>query len=248
MYNKVDLYRRLYDIELGNFVSLKEAVLSDDVDRLTLEVLEYLSDFITDDFEESTILFEEVIKSLSNIPEAVSEFEFNGVVYKMTDIDKLTTAELIDLESYYEDNNIIKVCSILFRPIVPENGCIELYEGTSKYEGVVEKIPFNLLMGGYSKYLEYRNSFKDRFQYLFKEPEETEESNEFDFSLDEEAQFSEEFNWYSMLFTASKEGYLAIGGHKSVLDSPAEEFLQFMNFFKRKCELDINRIKAPKQV
>jgi hypothetical protein len=43
-----------------------------------------------------------------------------------------------------------------------------------------------------------------------------------------------------MLYIASGEDYLKIN---QVIKSPAEEFIAFMNFYKRKCELDANRIK-----
>ena len=43
-----------------------------------------------------------------------------------------------------------------------------------------------------------------------------------------------------MLYVAAGERYLEID---EVTKSPALEFLTFMNFFKRKSELDSNRIK-----
>jgi hypothetical protein len=55
--------------------------------------------------------------------------------------------------------------------------------------------------------------------------------------------FAEEMGWYPMLHIAAQEGYLNIGGHKSVINSPALEFLFFVNYYKRKSELDAERIK-----
>jgi hypothetical protein len=44
-----------------------------------------------------------------------------------------------------------------------------------------------------------------------------------------------------MLYTYSKEQFISI---KDVVEKVyAEEFLMFINFFKRKCELDNNRIQ-----
>jgi len=43
-----------------------------------------------------------------------------------------------------------------------------------------------------------------------------------------------------MLYQAANEEYLAID---KVLASPAAEFLMFMNFYCRKSELDVKRIK-----
>jgi hypothetical protein len=43
-----------------------------------------------------------------------------------------------------------------------------------------------------------------------------------------------------MLYIAAKEDYTKIN---TVLTSPAEEFLQFINFYLRKTQLDNERIK-----
>jgi hypothetical protein len=44
-----------------------------------------------------------------------------------------------------------------------------------------------------------------------------------------------------MLYIAAGEDYLKI---KDVIQQPAAEFLMFLNFYKRKCELDNIRIKS----
>lgn len=46
-----------------------------------------------------------------------------------------------------------------------------------------------------------------------------------------------------MIYVAAGERYLDID---KVIKSPAIEFLNFMNFYKKKCELDFNRIKNQK--
>lgn len=56
----------------------------------------------------------------------------------------------------------------------------------------------------------------------------------------EEQVFAEEFGWYPMLYAAAKEDYLNI---EKVLQTPANEFLTFVNFYIRKSELDANRIR-----
>jgi folate-binding Fe-S cluster repair protein YgfZ len=50
-----------------------------------------------------------------------------------------------------------------------------------------------------------------------------------------------EFLWYQMLYVAAKESYLDIN---KVVESPALEFLTFMNFYTRKTKLDNDRIKS----
>jgi hypothetical protein len=43
-----------------------------------------------------------------------------------------------------------------------------------------------------------------------------------------------------MLYTAANEDFLSID---KVVNKPAIEFLNFVNFYKRKCELDNERIQ-----
>lgn len=44
-----------------------------------------------------------------------------------------------------------------------------------------------------------------------------------------------------MLYTAANEEYLKIN---DVVKSPAEEFLNFMNFYKKKNQLEIEKMKS----
>jgi hypothetical protein len=87
-----------------------------------------------------------------------------------------------------------------------------------------------------------KQGFIDRCGYLYKQREEVveegPEGNPTDFVGDEE-EFAEEFGWYPMLYIAAKEDYLKI---EEVLQSPAIEFLTFMNFYTRKSQLDAARI------
>jgi len=247
MNNNIELYKKLYDIELADFINLKQYFINEDVNELSLAVMEYLSDFVTDDLELSLMMFEDVCNAMRNVDPSTDNFIFDGVEYTFKDLSKLNVAELIDLESYFSDENILKVCHILFRPIVSENGCIEEYEGTSKYNDVFNKVPFHRVIGGYLKYVEFRNSFKEDYQYLYAEDDdETEEDNRQIKEVTEQDIFAEEFGWYGMVFTASNNNFLEISGHKSVLSAPADEFLNFMNFFKQKCKLDIDKIKGGK--
>jgi len=61
--------------------------------------------------------------------------------------------------------------------------------------------------------------------------------------LSEEERFSEEFGWYPMLYVAAHEDYTKIN---EVTTSRADEFLTFVNFYKRKTTLDIKRMKNNK--
>lgn len=47
--------------------------------------------------------------------------------------------------------------------------------------------------------------------------------------------------WYPMLYISAGEEYLEID---RVVNSPASEFLYFMNFYKRKQELEMMRLET----
>jgi hypothetical protein len=59
--------------------------------------------------------------------------------------------------------------------------------------------------------------------------------------ISEEEAFSQEFGWYPLIYVAANESYVDIN---KVLESPAQEFLHFANFYTRKSYLDTKRIKT----
>lgn len=87
--------------------------------------------------------------------------------------------------------------------------------------------------------MEFKQELIGNLQYLYSGTIGETEENQEKFISDEQA-FAEEFGWYPMLYTAANDDYLKIS---QVVQSPAIEFLHFVNFFKRKTELEINRIK-----
>lgn len=60
-------------------------------------------------------------KTLSQKPEHKATFELNGIKYGfIPNIDEITTGEFIDIESYSKNQEIYKVMSVLYRPIIIE--------------------------------------------------------------------------------------------------------------------------------
>ena len=89
--------------------------------------------------------------------------------------------------------------------------------------------------------MQFKQGVISNLTYLYEDNEdeiETEDINEV-INLTAEAQFAEEFGWYPMLYTFSKEQFIPIS---QVVSTSALEFLTFVNFFKRKCQLDNERI------
>ena len=70
--------------------------------------------------------------------------------------------------------------------------------------------------------------------------EHTEQTEGNDFNFNSEAQFQQEFGWYSMIYTAANEIFLNID---EVLKKPASEFLMYINFYVRKQELERERLE-----
>lgn len=70
--------------------------------------------------------------------------------------------------------------------------------------------------------------------------DETIENESNSLNIDEEAEFAKEMGWYPMLYSYAKENSISINEVSKV---NAKEFLFFLNFFKRKCDLDNARIE-----
>ena len=89
-------------------------------------------------------------EALSDDPGLVKTFELNGVKYGfIPNFDKLSTAEFIDIDNYQKErDNLYKVMSVLYRPIVEGDDKKYLIE---KYEGKIfddfQEIPMAYVKG-----------------------------------------------------------------------------------------------------
>jgi len=241
--NKIN--KLIYNVTILDYISIVEYVKSGDLESALSIVFAYLGEFIIEGDDEHNMRVADIaLGILAKQPPLYEEFEFNSINFKLVDFEKLSTGEFIDLEEYNKVENFVRIAHIIYRP-TEETGEISKYQGASKYGDIFESIPYVLVAKGLRQYKEFRATIISYYPYLYptKEIEPENDYNEFNFT--EEDTFSEEFGWYSMLYVAANEGYLKINGYKNVIESPAEEFLTFMNFFKRKTELDIARIKQP---
>lgn len=89
--------------------------------------------------------------------------------------------------------------------------------------------------------MEFKQGVIKRNNYLFPVIDDDHDNtkNKPLFEASEEKQFAEEFGWIPMLYTYSKENSISM--NKSSEES-ALEFLTFMNFWVRKCELEQNKL------
>jgi hypothetical protein len=88
---------------------------------------------------------------LEKQPERVERFEVNGIQFGwMPDLDKMTYAELLDLNGNISDWSAMHIAmGVLYRPIKNEsNGLynIEKYEG-DKYHQYIRKMPLSAVIG-----------------------------------------------------------------------------------------------------
>ena len=233
----VELYNKLYNIRLEDFEQIFNAFKTEDEEEISKTVLGYLDGFLEDPKYPLLTLFEEVVRVVGAQPPKEDSFEFNGVEYFAIDLDSLTTAEFIDLQNYIVDFEMVKLATILYRPKEDLNN----YQGTYKYKDAFKDIPFYLVVGGIRDFVSWNKQNPEKYPYLYSKEEVEEDIN--NISYTEADEFAEEFSWMSMIYTCAKEGFLNISGHKDVLSSPADEFLAFMNFYKRKCQVETNMIK-----
>lgn len=232
----IELYNRIYEINLVDFKKMFEAFLTEDTELISKTVLEYLEDYLEHPDYHFLELFEEVVRVIGAPLRKENSFEFEGEMYYLVGFDNMSTGEFVDLQSYIPENDYVKIATILYRP----KDDIENYQGTSKYENRFERVPYYLVMGGIKAFFDWNKQMPEIHPYLYSSDKPEEEDS---LIISDADSFAEEFNWYSMLYTAAKEGYLQINGYKDVISSPAQEFLAFMNFYKRKGEVEVAMIK-----
>ena len=174
----------------------------------------------------------------SEIKDDFSELNYDFKTYKLVNFDKIKVGRFLDADNYInEPDNLINFMAAVF-----DDG--EEYEGTTNKKDIFDDVPCIYLIYAKNKFIQYKLELVSRFKYLYKEIDEDDQERQLtgSFSIGGgEEEFQNEFGWYSMLYTFSKEQFMSI---RDVVEKVyADEFLTFMNFFKRKCELDNIRIQ-----
>ncbi len=193
-------------------------------EEYTLEILEHFKDYYKQGEEI------EFLNQLNTIMLNPIELVNSIGKYKLIDFDNMTTGEYIDLDFYYSDvKYYANFMSILYRA----NN--EPYNGSQP--DLFKDVEFRFYNGAIKAYIEWKIEFIKNFKYLYSESSNETKSNVMGFS-DEEL-FAEEFGWYPMLYSAANEDFLKID---EVTKTKAVSFLTYVNFLKRKNELEANRI------
>ena len=246
------------EINIEQYIKLKIIVKSfqEDENRMYKEIMKLFNIDLNIPKIEGDKLIMEVMGQVEGNNSLIQRFNYEGVEYGLIpNLDNITTGEFIDLDSLLkQDENLHKVAAILYRPItdkVKDLYKIEPYKDydLDYYSEVMKKVDFRIIAGAITFFFSFREVFIESFPYLYKQKDgdDDEERDERKEGLSringssEEDSFREEMGWYSLLYVAAGEQYLNIS---KVTETPANEFLFFMNFYKRKSELDMKRIQS----
>lgn len=114
-------------------------------------------------------LYHSILKSPPK--ELVQRFKLGNVEFGfIPDLDKITTAEYLDIDAYQKDiGSIHKLMSILYRPITKKKRSlyrIEDYEGTDKYSKFMLEVDVTIYLSAIAFFLTiYQMSIKDTNTY-----------------------------------------------------------------------------------
>lgn len=233
--NIVDINIEIYSRLPNNIEEMDDLAVAELLYDLAMEYYDLKT---TEDFTEFFTKFQELPHSK---PQMKEKLNLKGVVYEALDFDKMTAGQYIDLDFYCKEFEYAK----RFMSIIYRVSHLEPYTGTN--EDSMDGIGILEYKGAINAYNEWKKEYVKMFPYLYEESDSTDEEEETEDEvkfLTDEAQFAEEYGWYPMLFLASGENFLKID---EVTAKPATEFLYFVNFLKRKHQLDNNRIKSARK-
>jgi hypothetical protein len=243
------------EINIEQYIKLKIIVKSfqEDENRLYKEIMKLFKIDLNIPKKEGDKIILDIMSQVEENNSLIQRFTYDGVEYGLIpNLDNISTGEFIDIDSLLkEDENLHKVAAILYRPItdkVKDLYRIEPYNDydLDYYSEIMKKVDFRIIAGAITFFFSFREEFIRAFPYLYK-PKDDEDEEEQEEGVNnlkrytEEDAFRDEMGWYSMLFVAAGEQYLKI---REVTLSPANEFLYFMNFYKKKSELEMKRINS----
>ena len=90
--------------------------------------------------------------------------------------------------------------------------------------------------------MQFKNDLENRecVRYLYPKLSEEEIQESIIEPNSEDANFNKQFYWYTLVYIASGENFLKID---EVMNKPIVELLTFMNYYKRKSQLNADSIR-----
>lgn len=144
-------------------------------------------------------------------------FYFKGVEYGGLNLNKMTFGEYVDLASYIKNEasiyqNINKICSILYRPIVETKGDkykimdynIEQHEEQSE---LFKELPLKYFIGSFRNLFVYLTKIKKEYEVLFGEDVVDLPENDPDKKREED---ESNLPWYKMIMALTGEDFTKI--------------------------------------
>lgn len=141
MRKTITIPENLSEITLAKYLKFSKMQKGKEVDTefLNRKALEIFYDIDPQYYEKIKAkdvlhLVSELTKVLKMKPQLIDRFELDAIQYGMIpNFDDITLGELIDLDELQGHDNMVRMMSILYRPIVKEQGrnySIEPYRGT----------------------------------------------------------------------------------------------------------------------
>jgi hypothetical protein len=147
---------KLENITIEQFMKfqLLTETFGDNPNKLNAELIKVIYGNLDAPKKETDNFILQVNKILLSEPDFIHRFEYQGIEYGfIPNLDEISTGEFIDLDDYIKDGKQLhKIASILYRPIVKQNGKyydIEKYDGTKnadKLKGVDYKVAVGALV------------------------------------------------------------------------------------------------------
>lgn len=147
---KVKIPETLNDLTLSQFERFTKLEDGDDdfKRRMSLKIFYDLHDYEKVKASDVDYLIDSINKVFEEKKKLTNRFTLHGVAYGLIpDFDYMTFGEFVDLDKFSADNDYKKIASILYRPIVKENGKryrIESYKGANDD---LQDMPLGVFLG-----------------------------------------------------------------------------------------------------
>lgn len=155
---KIVIPTKLSEITLGQFIQLQNAVKEDNEFHTSMAMIRILCGLTTGeilampskDFDEIIITLSQTLKEKPTHEPIIGKYGF------IPNFDKITTGELIDIETFLKDENIVGAVGVMYRPIEKKFNkyyTIDPYDVDKVNEDEILALPCTAYLGSISFFL-----------------------------------------------------------------------------------------------
>lgn len=234
----------LKDIKIKDYKLIDNAVKKYKIDKNDSKLEQSFIDILKLNdlpITETNKIIKKLFESFSaDLNDDLSNFVYRDKKHKLIDFGDDIVGRFIDADNYFDEPNLISNFMVAVFKINNEE-----YNGTVDKKLWFDDLPATYFIYAKNKFINYKETCYSRFKYLYRANDEDNSNTQLNGNIKlgglSEEEFENEFGWYGKLYIYSKEQYMSI---KDVTNKiSADEFLYFINFYKRKCELDNERIR-----